>query len=302
MERAPSSRPDVSTPPRRAAALLAELARHDKRSLAAFTLIELLVVISIIALLMAILLPTLGRVRKQARAVACRANLRQIGFYFAAYAAENDGKFPELSPSTEPLAGFYQGVLARPSLERQGLLICPMASRPKTMPELPSPPRRSSAVAGDTFFAWARILLRQEGGFDLYVGSYGHNSGTTTSGALWGVPRAPVADIREASNVPVYFDCRGASLAPPNPFAPPPPYEGFKGPFPEYSTLAGAALNRHDGGVNCLFMDWSVRKVGIKELWTLKWTQDWDTAGPWTKLGGVRPEDWPEWMRQFKDY
>ena len=51
-----------------------------------------------------------------------------------------------------------------------------------------------------------------------------------------------------------------------------------------------------------LFMDWSVRKVGLKELWTLKWNRNFDTAGPWTKAGGVKPEDWPEWMRRFKDY
>ena len=49
-------------------------------------------------------------------------------------------------------------------------------------------------------------------------------------------------------------------------------------------------------------MDWSVRKVGVKELWTLKWDKDFDTAGPWTKAGGVKPEDWPQWMRRFKDY
>jgi hypothetical protein len=51
-----------------------------------------------------------------------------------------------------------------------------------------------------------------------------------------------------------------------------------------------------------LFMDWSVRKVGLKELWTLKWHRSYDTAGPWTKAGGVKPEDWPQWMRIFKDY
>jgi prepilin-type processing-associated H-X9-DG protein len=61
-------------------------------------------------------------------------------------------------------------------------------------------------------------------------------------------------------------------------------------------------MNRHDGGINALFLDWSVRKVGLKELWNLKWRKDWDTAGPWTKAGGVTPEAWPEWMRRFKDY
>ena len=54
--------------------------------------------------------------------------------------------------------------------------------------------------------------------------------------------------------------------------------------------------------VNSLFMDLSVRKVGLKELWTLKWHKQYNTNGPWTMAGGVQPEDWPQWMRGFKDY
>jgi hypothetical protein len=49
-------------------------------------------------------------------------------------------------------------------------------------------------------------------------------------------------------------------------------------------------------------MDSSVRKVGLKELWTLKWHRKFNTANRWTRAGGVQPEDWPEWMRNFKDY
>ena len=61
----------------------------------AFTLIELLVVIAIIALLMGILMPILGRVRKQGRAVACLGHLNQWGLVFSIYANENDGRFPD---------------------------------------------------------------------------------------------------------------------------------------------------------------------------------------------------------------
>ena len=61
-------------------------------------------------------------------------------------------------------------------------------------------------------------------------------------------------------------------------------------------------MNRHDGGINGLFMDWSVRKVGLKELWTLKWHRNYNTANGWTIAGGVKPDDWPPWMRKFKDY
>ncbi len=61
-------------------------------------------------------------------------------------------------------------------------------------------------------------------------------------------------------------------------------------------------ISRHGDAVNFLFMDWSARKVGLKELWTLKWHRQFNTAGPWTRAGGVLPSDWPEWMRNFKDY
>jgi hypothetical protein len=49
-------------------------------------------------------------------------------------------------------------------------------------------------------------------------------------------------------------------------------------------------------------MDSSVRKVGLKELWTLKWHRNFNTNGYYTKAGGATAEDWPEWMRRFKDY
>ena len=63
--------------------------RLDKKK--AFTLIELLVVISIISMLMAILLPSLGASRERAKRVACMANLRSIGHGIYIYANDNNG-------------------------------------------------------------------------------------------------------------------------------------------------------------------------------------------------------------------
>ena len=59
----------------------------------AFTLVELLVVISVIALLIALLLPTLARALDSAKAVQCATNLRSLGQAHLMYAGDNKGRF-----------------------------------------------------------------------------------------------------------------------------------------------------------------------------------------------------------------
>ncbi|AQT69183.1 type II secretion system protein G [Anaerohalosphaera lusitana] len=71
----------------------------------AFTLIELLVVISIIALLLAVMMPALGKVKANAKKVICATNIRQNGQAFALYAADNDGKL-YVGPGG-PMSSFY---------------------------------------------------------------------------------------------------------------------------------------------------------------------------------------------------
>ncbi len=65
----------------------------DKKHGYGFTLIELLVVISIIAVLMAIMMPALSKAREQARIVTCSNNLHQMGIGMNTYASENKDKY-----------------------------------------------------------------------------------------------------------------------------------------------------------------------------------------------------------------
>jgi prepilin-type N-terminal cleavage/methylation domain-containing protein/prepilin-type processing-associated H-X9-DG protein len=287
------------------------------RKKSAFTLIELLVVIAIIALLMAILMPTLGAARKHARAVVCQSNLKQWGATLALYTEDHQGRFPtdhsglsgiwllrgaclpkdDPNANTSALHGFGTGNIA----------LCPMAAKPASPTGIGS---RSATVfgsargeefigtTGSRFTPWE--ILKPAPAFRC---SYGYNQWafrdlslvTPRQDGRRGLVELDVFSLRGRAAIPVLLDSTSPQYQPKSTDSPPLVQEGWRG-------IGNFCMNRHSGYVNGLFLDWSVRPVGLKEIWTLKWYREFNTAGPWTKAGGVKPENWPRWMRGLKDY
>ena len=267
-----------------------------------FTLIELLVVIAIIALLMAILMPALNRVKGQAQKVSCQARLKQWGLAFKLYTDEYDGKFNNRDVSRgvwlTALRPYYEG--------NDEMLLCPTATR---------------EMLNDSDWGTFKAAYLDADSY-RYVFSYGFNSWCNAveqdRGARWKewfwrnvqnnttvVPDTRQTEGRPVSTntIPVLGDSTWYDSWPRHTDSPSLNMDAFGiGDTGTSGEMNHFCIDRHSGFVNLLFMDWSARSVGLKELWTLKWHRSYVIDGPWTKAGQVLPGDWPQWLQRFKDY
>ena len=101
---------------------------------AAFTLVELLVVVSIIALLIAILLPSLKKARGQAKDTMCRTNLHQLGVSIQYYVSDNQDRIPWIkgtrtggntTPTNFPFRQYHQILHLHRYLNDLTIYLCP---------------------------------------------------------------------------------------------------------------------------------------------------------------------------------
>jgi len=256
--------------------------RDNRRFLTGFTLIELLVVIAIIALLMAILMPTLSRAKKQAKATTCRMKLHHWAVIWTMYTSDNNGYFHQ-GPGGVTDERWPNSI--RSSYNREPKIRCfPTATKP-----------RSEGNIG-TFSAWGVFTgntpFWQKGDY----GSYGVNWWLCNTPSHLGNNYYPGdsalvnnwrhANVKNAGYIPLFFDCYWYG-AWPRQTDEPPEYDGQPRHAGHTNEMRVCCPNRHQGTINSAFLDWSVRKVGLKELWKLKWHRNYNIGGPWTAADGV---------------
>jgi len=257
-----------------------------------FTLIELLVVISIIAVLVAILLPALNRARAASKAVVCLSNLKQWGLITALYAADNDDKlYQNVAGGGLNAEDAYWVAATFPYYQDRNIRLCPIAKVVNREPDF---------HYGSTKESWGP-LVGSTWMEDFSTGGYGINEWAACpprdapENYLWEVDDENLAwritAANGARNIPLFLDC------------------AFVGGFPRDSDMAPEipdnndgwwtnamklyCLDRHNQHVNAVFLDSSARKVLIKNLWTLKWQRQFDASG--------YTHTWPDWMRRFSE-
>ncbi|MBN1846666.1 MAG: prepilin-type N-terminal cleavage/methylation domain-containing protein [Sedimentisphaerales bacterium] len=235
-----------------------------------FTLIELLIVIAIIALLLALLVPSLQDAKGQAKAAMCQSNLKQWSRSVALYAEQYRDRLwaDAYAFGHEGLPGDWMEVLRPFYGNLDGIRCCPVATRPS---EDTSGERRGSidtcwGVPGD-------VTETSRGGF---WGSYGLNRWVTNSHSEDDRNIGRTAE-GGAEDIPVFLDGTHWHFRPhdtdPLPSEPLVDYDDIAVDTP--NQMWRVCINRHFRGVNGSFLDGSVRKIWLWDLWSLKWYRDY---------------------------
>ena len=216
----------------------------------AFTLIELLVVIAIIAILMGILMPVLGKVRKQGYSVVCTNNLKQIGYGAYMYAESNNYKVPRGLVYAATAPPWFEDFMPYLSQKPTGT-----DYRTVKIYRCPGYPDKNQTVCY-VINGW---------GFNGPTDMTGHENGSPTNILTLKRPNKTIyiADNEDGPWRPIITDSKQTEIEACDVREP--------GDLPylangNLSTTRRVALNRHSRGSNILYFDWSVGHLEAKEI------------------------------------
>jgi prepilin-type N-terminal cleavage/methylation domain-containing protein len=276
-----------------------------------FTLIELLVVIAIIALLMSILMPALRNVRDQAKNSICMQRLQQWGVMFNIYSGEYDGKLMGWNEYAWYGGEFVEHAwvpMMYDYAEGFEVYLCPAATELWSYGERFDSPK---AAWDFRFMAeeftigewWPYYNVGTQDNPIYAYGSYGKNEWVTDVGEYHERELCfPNIRVKSVFEIPL-LGCSDFMAG----F----PYARDEAPETRLHDPVGEArwcVDRHALSINLLFLDWSVRKVGLRQLWQLRWNREKESDGSssWGNPAVVPdPKDatqWPEWLRNSQIY
>jgi prepilin-type N-terminal cleavage/methylation domain-containing protein/prepilin-type processing-associated H-X9-DG protein len=244
-----------------------------------FSLTELLIVIGLIAVLISLLLPVLGKARAAGQTAACLSTIRQMNTAWMVYSTESRGRFMDYNwntPSTPNISwdGYWPGILHANGAKQS--ILCPSAVEVSQNPTLRGYGDAQTAWSGKFASPGTAIKLNTTTYRD---GSFGFNRYLTYDGGFgqFSVVNR-LSAIKRLSEVPVFFDCAYVDARPTNgseinPVTAPPNLSGAV-------TLASPdhfrfLMARHGRGINVAFADGSARWTPLEETYMLSWQNEW---------------------------